>query len=116
MADESGITRAQKIEEALKVEAETGKGKASREELSNLSKRLSSVHIDDLESDSEEDDAMDPLSMLRKLAKSLQTEEDAEVDDKEKKLLAIRRGDVQRLERVEILYVRSFLPIRSDED
>lgn len=108
MADESGITRAQKIEEVLKAEEEAGKGKApSREELSNLSRRLSSVHIDDPESDSEEEDAMDPLSMLKKLEKSLKEEEDAESDDKAKKALTIRRGDVQRLERVEVLYVCS---------
>lgn len=94
MADESGILRA----EAAAASA----GAATRDEAAKLSRRMSALVINDEE---EGDDPMDPLSMLRTLEQKMREEEKADLDTKKQKALAQKRGDVQRLERVEVLYV-----------
>lgn len=60
------------------------------------------------EEEEEEDDPMDPLTVLRNIGKQLKKEEDAlDADEgKKRRELEERRGDLKRLERVELLYVR----------
>ncbi|EGU13198.1 hypothetical protein RTG_00359 [Rhodotorula toruloides ATCC 204091] len=57
----------------------------------------------------EDEDPMDPLTVLRNLARSIKKEIEVEPDEKKRKELEERRMDVKRLERVEILY-RQTLP------
>lgn len=63
--------------------------------------RMSALSMQD------EEEEMDPLSMLRKLASGMQEEEDVEQDDRVRDRIKSQRGDVLRLERVEVLYVSS---------
>lgn len=102
MADESGILKAEAVAAAAAAATTAGDGRA---EAAKVSRRMEALSISDDE-DEGTDDPMDPLSMLRALEKKLRAEEHAEDDTKKRKLLAQRRGDVQRLERVEVLYVR----------
>jgi len=55
---------------------------------------------------------MDPLTVLRSIGKQLKKEEDAlDADEgKKRRELEERRGDLKRLERVELLYVSFDLP------
>ncbi|GAA5863667.1 hypothetical protein JCM1840_000097 [Sporobolomyces johnsonii] len=63
---------------------------------------------DDNDNDDDED-PMDPLTVLRRMGRQLRKEEEAEEDPKRRKELGERRGDLKRLERVEVLY-RATLP------
>jgi len=62
--------------------------------------------LSDDDDDDSNDDPMDPLTVLKQLGRQARREADAEVDSKRKRTLDIRRQDIKRLERVEILYVR----------
>lgn len=115
MADESGILKAEAVAASFgmgeKVKSK-GKGKAmggiggGKEDANRLSRRMEALSMDDDEEPLEkEQDRMDPLVMLQMMAKKMQAEEEAEADEKKKKLLRQRRVDVQRLEKVEVLYV-----------
>lgn len=105
MEEESGIASA----EALAAVTE----KAATAEVNKLGGRLSSLAIDEEagdggeenEEEEDEEDKMDPLSMLRRLEKSLRMQELEEQDTKKAKVIAQKRADVQRLERVELMYV-----------
>ncbi|KAL8286192.1 hypothetical protein RQP46_004680 [Phenoliferia psychrophenolica] len=105
IADESGILKAEAVAAAAAADKERG---GARAEAARMSRRMEALSISDDEDDGGED-PMDPLSMLRALEKKMRAEENAEEDTKKRKVLAQRRGDVQRLERVEILY-RAILP------
>ncbi|GAA5892539.1 hypothetical protein JCM6882_005642 [Rhodosporidiobolus microsporus] len=60
--------------------------------------------------DGEDEDPMDPLTVLRQLGRQVKREAEAkEEGSKEREELEIRRADLKRLERVEVLY-RSTLP------
>jgi len=65
------------------------------------------VEEEEEEEEEEEDDPMDPLTVLRNIGKQLKKEEDAlDADEgKKRRELEERRGDLKRLERVELLYV-----------
>lgn len=113
MADESGISRAEKVEEALK-QGEDGNG-MSKAEVNKLSRRLSTLVIEDEDGEDNEDDELDPLEMLKRLEKEFREEEENCRDEKVRKILVQRREDVQRLERIEILYVSDrFNALRKD--
>ena len=96
------------------------RGFGSREDAAKLSSRMEALVIDAEEDgvesgstdgedgeEEEDEDPMDPLTMLRRMERKLKAEEDAETDTKKRKELAVRRVDVTRLERVEMLYVSS---------
>ncbi|ORY85409.1 hypothetical protein BCR35DRAFT_302898 [Leucosporidium creatinivorum] len=98
------------------------RGIGSREDAARLSRRMEALAVDDDdeaegdggeegEDDDEEDeeDPMDPLTMLRRLERRMRVEEEGEKDEKRKKEARAKRVDVQRLERVEMLY-RAVLP------
>ncbi|KAK4054759.1 Factor arrest protein 11 [Microbotryomycetes sp. JL201] len=87
---------------------------SSGEDAAKLSRRMEELVIDsgsesEFDTDGEEEDLMDPLSMLRHMQKQIRIQEDNETDDKKKKALSQRRLDVQKLERIEQLY-RAVLP------
>lgn len=103
------------------------RGIGSREDAARLSRRMEALAVDDDDDDEaqkeggeeeeededeeeEEEDPMDPLSMLRRLERRMRVEEEGEKDEKRKKEARVKRVDVQRLERVEMLYVCSCLP------
>lgn len=56
--------------------------------------------------DDAEDDPMDPLTVLKQLSRQVRREAEAEQDPERKKELDVRRQDLKRLERIEIVYVR----------
>jgi hypothetical protein len=106
MAEESGITSAEAIaamQEKI-ISGETNKA-GSRLASSVVDERTAGEINEDTLEEEDEEDEMDPLSMLRRLERSLRAEEDAELDNKKSQILAQKRADVQRLERVELLYV-----------
>lgn len=112
MADESGILKAEAVAASFGMGERAkskGKGKppgGGKEDANRLSRRMEALSMeDDEELPEEEQDRMDPLVMLQIIAKKMQLEEEAEEDEKKKKLLRQRRVDVQRLEKVEVLYV-----------
>lgn len=107
MAEESGITSAATIAAMQKKATSPGANKV-RSRLSAIVIDGSPVNEESIEEEEDDEDEMDPLSMLRRLEKTLRAEEQVEVDDKKTRVLAQKRGDVQRLERVEMLYVSSF--------
>ncbi|KAK4703245.1 hypothetical protein P7C70_g2979, partial [Phenoliferia sp. Uapishka_3] len=112
MADESGILKAEAAAAAA-ARATVGQNQekrtGGRAEAAKISRRMEALSLSDDEDDGSTEDSMDPLSMLRALEKKLRAEEGAEEDSKKKKVITQRRGDVQRLERIEVLY-RSILP------
>lgn len=94
------------------------RGIGSREDAAKLSRRMEALVIDseddgdagsgaeeDDDEDDDDEDPMDPLTMLRRMERKLKSDEEAEGDIKKKKELGVRRVDVTRLERVEMLYV-----------
>lgn len=112
MAEESGLLKAARLGE----EGGEGKGRAvaaavGREDVAKLSHRMEELAVEDEEEEGEGDqeDAMDPLAMLRKFGRETRKEEEAATEPKEKDRLHQRRVDLQRLERVEQLYVSTLL-------
>ncbi|KAM0793066.1 hypothetical protein ACM66B_000552 [Microbotryomycetes sp. NB124-2] len=98
-----------------------GRAVASGEDAAKLSRRMEELVIDsgseseldddgaDADGEDDQEDLMDPLSMLKHMQKQIRAQEDAERDDKKRKALRQRRLDVQKLERIEQLY-RAVLP------
>ncbi|GAA5842352.1 hypothetical protein JCM9279_005355 [Rhodotorula babjevae] len=69
--------------------------------------------LSDDDDDDSCDDPMDPLTVLKQLGRQARREADAEVDSKRKRTLDIRRQDIKRLERVEILYRETLAHLQS---
>ncbi|KAM0755828.1 hypothetical protein T439DRAFT_13398 [Meredithblackwellia eburnea MCA 4105] len=116
IADESGILKAEAAAAAAAAVAGASgdpekRWKGGRAEAARLSRRMEALSIDDEDEEDEGagDDPMDPLSMLRIMERKLRAEEKEEADTRKRKAIAQRRGDIQRLERIEILY-RAILP------
>lgn len=65
------------------------------------------VALDSDDDDEDVEDPMDPLTVLHNLMRQLKRDIKAEPDEKRRRELEERRLDVQRLERIERLYVRS---------
>lgn len=86
-----------------------GKGPASDEEAPE------DVALDSDQGEEGDEDPMDPLSVLHGLMRQLKRDIKSEPDEKRRKELEERKLDVQRLERVERLYVRSSSPMRREQ-
>lgn len=101
----SGIGSGASIKGGIKGK---GKGKEElRDDASKLSRRMEAMSMND-EEDEESDeveDRMDPLIMLKLIEKNMRKEELEEKDEKIRRGLSQRREDVQRLQRIEVLYV-----------
>ncbi|GAA6052338.1 hypothetical protein JCM3770_007259 [Rhodotorula araucariae] len=67
----------------------------------------------DDDDDGADDDPMDPLTVLKQLARQVRREAEAETDPKRKKELEVRRLDVKRLERVELIYRETLAHLQS---
>ncbi|BGP36956.1 Factor arrest protein 11 [Rhodotorula kratochvilovae] len=61
----------------------------------------------------DDDDPMDPLTVLKQLGRQARREAEAQTDPKRRKELEVRRGDIKRLERVEIIYRETLAHLQS---
>lgn len=111
IAEESGVTSAEAIaaEEAERsgVDRLGGRLSALALEQNNVTPAAppAAAVVETEEEEDEDEDKMDPLVMLKNMERDLRAQEAAETDDKKRKLLQTQRGDIQRLERIEVLYV-----------
>lgn len=115
MAEESGLLKAARLEGhgSPLVKPTAGGLPVTRDDVNRLGRRMEELSVgsgsgssstSDEEPDEEGEDAMDPLAMLRKMERGLRRQEDrGDVQAGQ------RRRDVQRLIRVEQLYVRDSL-------
>lgn len=110
MAEESGLLKAARLGEDGLEAAVRGKGKGKgvaaavgKDDVARLGHRMEELAIGDEED--EDEDPMDPLWMLRKLGQQARQDEEAAEDHKDRDRLHQRRVDLQRLERVEQLFV-----------
>ena len=75
--------------------------------LKGLEDRMSGLRLDNHSAvaDEEFDEALDPLAMLQRLQVDIQRQVEGTEDEKLRKKLETKSGDVKRLERMEIIYV-----------
>lgn len=119
-SEEMGWGRAEEIERGHQNEAAQGEERKVTKGMGQLRKRMEELAVAQSESEGgneeaveeeeeDEEDPMDPLTVLRSIGKQLKKEEDTlDADEgKKRRELEERRGDLKRLERVEVLYVRS---------
>jgi hypothetical protein len=127
-SEEMGWGKAEQVERELLKDGGNGSGDEKNRQQKGLSKGLGQLRrrmeelavargeseeaIDDGNEEDEdegEEDPMDPLTVLKNMGRQLKKEqEQLDGDDqKKRKDLEERRADLQRLERVELLYVSS---------